>query len=318
MKKHYILVLLVIICVNFFLPRLMPGDPFLYLSVEEGNVSVTFSQGQIDHYKAYYGLDRPLHIQFFNYIRKLLQGDLGNSIYYNTSVTEMIMTRIPWTMNIVLSSLLLSSLIGTISGIISAWFRERLTDKILYLIMLVTSEIPSFLLGLLFLFIFAARLKWFPLSGGSTVFSAYHSVGAQINDILHHMALPVFTLTLARMGRFYLLARSSMLTVLTKDYIRTAKAKGLRKKRILFSHALRNALPPVIAQIFMSLGTLFGGAVLIENVFNYPGIGRLMREAVLNRDYILVQGIFLAVAITVLLMNWLADFVYKKLDPRVM
>lgn len=127
----------------------------------------------------------------------------------------------------------------------------------------------------------------------------------------------MLTLTLAGLGGFYLLSRNSMMTVLTRDYMRTARAKGLKKSRVLFRHALRNALPPIVARIFMSMGAMFGGSVLVENVFAYPGLGLLMREAVLARDYVLIQGIFLMLAVSVLFMNWAADLVYKKLDPRV-
>jgi len=317
MKKHYFLILFIIIAINFFLPRAMPGDPFLYISVEEGGVATTFSQNQIEQYKAYYGLDKPLYIQFFNYIRKLLRGDLGYSIYYDTSVSKMILIRMPWTIFIVVCSLFLSSIFGTIIGAISAYVREKCADKLMYIFMIVFSEIPSFLLGLLLLFVFAAKLKCFPLSGGITAFASYDTVWSYWYDILHHAALPIITLTLAGLGNYYLLSRNSMLSVLSKDYINTARAKGLKKGRILFKHALRNSLPPIIARMFMSLGNLFGGAVLVENVFAYPGVGKLMSEAVRTRDYVLIQGIFLVVALMMLLMNCLADIVYKKLDPRI-
>lgn len=317
MKRHYILVALVMLSVNFFLPRLMPGDPFLYLSVEDGNVSTVFSKEQVDHYKAYYGLDKPLHVQFLNYLVGLSKGDLGYSIYYNTGVTEMIFSRLPWTLFIVVSSLLLSSVIGAVLGAISAWLWGKTSDRVMYLSMIVISEIPAFLLGVLFLFILAAQMRWFPLSGGISVFATFDSPLAKIGDILHHAFLPILTLTLSRVGGFFLLSRSSMLMVLSKDYIRTAKAKGLGKKSVIFRHALKNALPPIVARVFMSLGTSFGGAVLVENVFAYPGVGRLMREAVGNRDYVLIQGIFLVITMMVLLMNWVAELIYKKLDPRV-
>ncbi|HOO28643.1 MAG TPA: ABC transporter permease, partial [Lachnospiraceae bacterium] len=294
-----------------------PGDPFLYLSVEDGDVTVAYTEEQIELYKAYYGLDEPLYIQFFNYITGIFKGDLGYSIYYKTSVVKMIAARIPWTVFIVLCSLFFSSVIGTVLGALSARLREKPADRLVYFFMIVFSEIPSFLLGTLLLIFFAAKLKWFPLSGGSTAFAVYPSTLAYLADLLYHAALPILTLTLAGLGGFYLLSRNSMLTVMTKDYIRTAKAKGLSKMRILFRHALKNALPPVIARIFMSMGAMFGGAVLIENVFAYPGLGQLMREAVLARDYVLTQGIFLVIALMVLVMNWAADMVYKKLDPRV-
>jgi len=317
MKKHYLLLLLIILAMNFFLPRLMPGDPFEYLSVEDGNVSAVFTEEQIERYKEYYGLDKPLHVQFWNYITGVLRGNLGYSIFYKTSVTDMIFARLPWTAFIVLCSLMLSSFLGTVLGAISARLREKPADKLAYFLMIVLSEIPSFLIGTLLLIFLAAKLRWFPLSGGVTAFKSFGSTAEHLADLIHHAALPILTLTLAGLGGFYMLSRSSMLTVLTKDYIRTARAKGLEKKRVLFRHALKNALPPIVARIFMSMGMMFGGAVLVENIFAYPGLGRLMREAVLARDYVLTQGIFLVIAITVLFMNWAADLVYKKLDPRV-
>lgn len=317
MKRHYLLVFFVILAVNFFLPRMMPGDPFEYLSVEDGTISATFTEEQIAQYKAYYGLDQPLPVQFWHYLTGLLHGDLGYSIYYKSSVAKMILSRVPWTMAIVLAALFFSSFLGTALGAVSARLRETPVDKLLYFIMVVFSEIPAFLLGTVLLIGFAAKLRWFPLSGGATAFARYPDMAARFADLLRHAALPILTLTLAGLGGFYMLSRNSMLTVLTKDYIQTARAKGLSKRRILFWHALRNALPPIIARVFMSMGAMFGGAVLVENVFAYPGLGRLMREAVLARDYVLTQGIFLFIAVTVLLMNGLADLVYKKLDPRV-
>jgi len=317
MKKHYPLVLFLMITVNFFLPRLMPGDPFLYLSRDNQDVSIGFSEEQIAQYKAYYGLDKLLGRQYLHYLTDLLQGNLGYSIYYNTPVLKMILTRLPWTMFIVLTALALSAFIGILLGSLSAWLSQRAADGALYFLMVFLSEIPAFLLGVVLLFIFAAKLQWFPLSGGITPFRDFYSMREFFLDLFHHGALPITTLALSRIGEFYLLSRSSMLTILSQHYMTTARAKGLSRCRILFRHALRNAAPPVIAKIFMSIGMLFGGAVLIENVFNYPGIGRLMREAVLLRDYVLIQGIFFFVTLMVLLMNWLADLVYKTLDPRI-
>ncbi|MFA5528201.1 MAG: ABC transporter permease [Peptostreptococcales bacterium] len=317
MKKHYLLIFTTILIINFFLPRFMPGDPFLYLSVDDGNVSVAYSEKQIEEYKAYYGLDRPLYIQFLNYIKGLLKGDLGYSIYYNISVLELIFTRLPWTLFIVLTSLLISSIIGVFLGTVSAYSRNGFLDKFAYFSMTVFSEIPSFLLGIFLLFIFAARLGLFPLAGGMTAFGNFQTKLYYLIDIIYHGTLPVLTLSLVKIGEFYLLARSSMLTVLSQDYIQTAKGKGLKKKRILFYHALRNGMPPIVARIFMSLGGLFGGAILVENVFSYPGVGRLMREAFLVRDYVLIQGILLIIAIMVLFFSYLSDVFCKKMDPRI-
>jgi peptide/nickel transport system permease protein len=183
--------------------------------------------------------------------------------------------------------------------------------------LILLSEVPAFLLGLVLLFTFAAGLGLFPLSGAITHFANYSSWWEKLLDILHHAFLPVMALTIARLGGMYLLSRNSMTTVLEKDYLRTAWAKGLPQKRIIFRHALRNAMLPIVTRVFLSLGSLVGGAILVENVFAYPGLGHLMREAVMVHDYPLVQGIFLVVTICVLLANFLADLVYRKLDPRI-
>ncbi|WP_073030755.1 ABC transporter permease [Desulfosporosinus lacus] len=315
---EYLMTFLLIITLNFMIPRLMPGDPFTFLSAEEeGQVFISYSQEQIDKYKAYYGLDKPLPVQYGNYLVNLCRGDIGYSIYYNVSVLEMIGKRLLWTVGIVLGAILISTAAGTVMGCFSAWYRDSLLDKLLYFLMITISEIPAFLVGILLLFILAGQFGWFPLFGGMSSFAQYDTSLERAKDILHHAFLPVLTLSLTRVGGFYLLSRNSMLEVLAKDYMRTARAKGLARVRIIFRHALKNALLPVITRVFLSLGAMFGGAVLVENVFSYPGLGRLMREAVMLRDYVLIQGIFLFVAILVLTMNLLADTVYKKLDPRV-
>lgn len=167
------------------------------------------------------------------------------------------------------------------------------------------------------LFIFAAALDLFPLSGAMSHFTGQMTLMEKATDIGAHAALPVVTLTLARLGGIYLLARNSLVTVLEKDFMVTARAKGLTKIRIFWRHALRNALLPIVTRVFMSLGALVGGAVLVENVFNYPGLGKLLRESVMVQDYPLIQGIFLLVTLAVLSANFMADLVYRRLDPRV-
>jgi peptide/nickel transport system permease protein len=314
---EYGMTLWFILTLNFFLPRLIPGDPFLFLSTEDGDFTAKFSAAQIEHYQAYYGLDKPLYEQYFAYLQNLVRGDLGYSIYYNNSVAAIIRDRVGWTIGIAGISLVFSCALGTLLGCISAWKRGKRLDRFLYVIMIAFSEIPPFLVGILLLFIFGAQLGWFPLAGGRTALARLNSPGALIMDLVLHAVLPVITLTMSKLGSFYLLARNSMLTVLAKDYIRTARAKGLGNLYVALRHALKNALLPIITRIFLSLGSIFGGAVLVENVFNYPGIGRLLRETVMTRDYPLLQGIFLFFAIAVLGMNFLADRVYRKLDPRV-
>lgn len=314
---EYLITFFCIITLNFIIPRLMPGDPFTFLSSEEGDVTVTYSEEQIEKYKEYYGLDKPINKQYKDYIAKMIQGNIGYSIYFNQDVLTIIMNRVAWTLPIVFISIVLSCLIGIFLGCISAWHHNGYTDKILYFFMIVFSEIPSFLIGILFLFILAAKLDLFPLSGGASVFANYDNYFSKVKDIVHHAFLPVLTLVLSRIGGFYLLSRNSMISVLSKDYIKTAKAKGLSNALILFKHSLKNAMLPIVTRFFLSLSTIFGGAVLVENVFHYPGVGHLMKEAIMVRDYPLIQGIFLFITITVLTMNLFADIVYKKMDPRV-
>lgn len=314
---EYIITFICVITLNFFIPRLMPGDPFTFISSDENDVTVTYTDDQINKYKEYYGLDDPIHIQYINYIKNTFKGNFGYSIYYNDDVTNIIKERIRWTISLVIISLVISSAFGTLLGSISAWNRNKITDQVLYFISIFFSEIPSFLIGLLFLFIFAAKLKWFPLSGGISNFANYNSEFSKLLDIVHHAVLPVLTLSFVGTGGFYVLSRNSMISVLSKDYMKTAKAKGLSKKRRIFRHALRNSILPIVTRFFFSLGTMIGGAILVENVFNYPGVGRLMREAVFLRDYPLIQGIFILVTLLVLTMNLFADILYKKLDPRV-
>ncbi len=318
MIKKIIGTLIVVLVINFFLPRLMPGDPFDFLSVEEGNVTVTLTEDQIKFYKAYYGMDKPLGEQFINYITRAVTGDFGNSIYYNRPVRQMIVERITWTFALVFFSLIVSSLVGTLFGMISAYYtgKKTVVDGLLISIMTILSEIPDFMLGLFMLFIFAAKLKWFPLSGGATAFAEYDNLLEWLIDYGAHAALPCLVLVFSSLGDFFLLSRQSMLAVLKEPYVETARAKGLSKKRVMVNHVLINAFSPIIARIFMRLGMMIGGAVLVENVFAYPGVGRLMRESVSLRDYVMIQGIFFYVAILVLFFNILADLIYKRTNKR--
>jgi peptide/nickel transport system permease protein len=314
---EYVFTMWVIVTLNFALPRVMPGDPFLYLSAEQDAEVAGFSQAQQDYYRNQYGLDRPVIEQYVVYLRALLHADLGYSIYYNQGVTAMLLRRLPWTLLLVTVAVAASTLAGYLLGSLSACYRGRWPDRWLYPALIAVSEIPAFLLGLVLLFMLAAGLRLFPLSGAMTHFAVYNGPVDKIVDIARHAALPVLTLTIARTGGMYLLARNSVTTVLAKDYIRTARAKGLRPARILIRHTLRNAMLPIVTRIFLSLGGLVGGAILVENVFAYPGLGRLMREAVQVHDYPLIQGIFLLVTVSVLSANFLADLIYGRLDPRI-
>jgi len=315
--SEYLLTFLVILTLNFVLPRVMPGDPFLFLSSDIGEEIARFTPAQEAAYRQQYGLHRPWPQQYGIYLLRLLRGDLGYSIYYNQEVMAILLARLPWTLLLVLSAVFLSTIFGTLLGSLSAAFRDRAPDRIIYPLMITMSEIPPFLLGLVLLFVLAASMHLFPLSGAMTHFARHENIWSTLTDIAHHATLPVLTLTLVRTGAMYLLARNAMTTVLTRDYIRTARAKGLGPARILARHSLRNAMIPVITRVFLSLGGLVGSAILVENVFAYPGLGRLMRESVMVHDYPMIQGIFLMVTLFVLLANGLADLAYRRLDPRI-
>ncbi len=313
---EYLLTLLIIVTLNFALPRIMPGDPFLHFSEAGGEIVQAYTTEQRRYFLSYYGLDRPISEQYIAYLQGLVKGDLGFSYYYKTPVADMIARRLPWTLFLVSSAMIISLAAGILLGSYSAWRRNGRADRTLYLGMVVFGEIPAFLIGLALLIIFAAGLGLFPLAGSVSPFTDFESAWAKVVNILHHAALPIITLALARIGGIYLIIRNSLGAVLTRDYMLTARAKGLAEMRIRYRHALRNALLPLVTRVALQVGAMLGGAVLVENVFAYPGLGKLMSDAVFVRDYPLLQGIFLVLAIGVMLANFLADLLYKRLDPR--
>jgi len=310
--------LLVILVINFFLPRMMPGDPFSTTSADDvGEEIIVMTEEQHLYYVNYYGLDRPLYEQFSSYMRNLMTGNLGRSIYYKMPVSDVIMLHLPWTILIVVSATVISTISGVVLGTLSAKNRKKGSDRIMMTGMIAFAEIPSFLLGLILLLIFSVYLRFFPLAGAVTPFAHYNGPTDQVLDILYHAFLPVLTLSLSQLTGVYLLTRNTLITVTTKDYIRTARAKGLGEKNVWISHALRNALLPVVTRTGFMIGIMMGGVVLVENVFSYPGIGMTLRSAVVGRDYPLIQGILLVIAVSILICNLLVDKIYGKLDPRV-
>lgn len=314
---QYATTLFIILILNFFLPRMMPGDPFLLLSAgSENEVISVLTQEQRQYYIDYYGLNRPIYEQFLSYLISMATGDMGVSIYYKIPVVDAIMSRLPWTMLIVFGATIISTISGILLGIFSARRREKGADKLTIIGLISFAEIPSFLLGIIMLLTFAVNLKLFPLSGAMTPFAHYTGIAYKVWDISYHAFLPMMTLALTQLTGVYLLTRNTLITVITKDYIRTARAKGIGESLVWNRHALRNALLPVVTRVGFQISMLVGAAVLVENVFCYPGIGRLLRESVVARDYPLIQGIMLAMAISVLTVNYLVDALYTHLDPR--
>lgn len=311
---EYGLTLSLALTLNFFLPRAMPGDPLALIAGE--SVRQMGAEG-IAELRAAYGLDKPLGEQYLIYLGRLARGDLGQSYRYSggRSVAQVLADRFLWTFLLVSVSLSLATLIGSGLGAWAAWRRGQSTDLGLLTILFTLRAVPSFWLAMIFIPIFAVSLHWFP-SGDS--YSIPRPDGfARVLDVLHHAILPAAVLTIAYLPTPFAIMRSSMLGVLRSDYIRTARAKGLREATVLFRHATRNALLPVVTSFALDFGQLLGGVTLIETVFNYRGLGSMMFEAVKSRDYPLLQGGFLVFTVGVLVINLLTDWVYPRLDPRL-
>jgi peptide/nickel transport system permease protein len=312
----YIISLWAILTLNFLLPRWLPGDPLSVLLDPESSTYVFNSQVR-ESLETYYGLDLPLTQQYTAYLTGTLTGDLGQSIRLNQPVSYLLREHLPWTLLLTLTSLSTASLIGIWSGTEAAWHRRSLVDKTLVTTAIIASNAPVFFTGMILLIIFGVELDWLPLAGGRTPFEHYNSTWAAVQDYGAHLVLPALTLTLAMVGSKFLLVRNSMIGVLGEDYMFVARAKGLPARRIKHHHALRNAILPFIHHLAAHAGFALTGALFIETLFNYPGMGRLIFESVVARDYPVIQGVFLVVAGLVLSANLLADWLTYRLDPRI-
>ena len=309
MRKRWLWLIcsfLAIYLVNFLIPRLMPGDPFRYTSSVSGDdLDAGYSAEQVEQLRAYYRLDEPLAGQLLDSTARALRGDLGDSIYYKKPVAEVLAERLPWSLGLMAASLAVSLTAGTLFALWAA--RRRNADRVLYPVCSVLAEVPAFLLGVLLLFLVAARVKWIPLSGGVTPFARYTDFGEQFSDLLIHALMPLCAMVLAQLPQFFFTARACFLAELEKPYLLAARAKGLREGRIRFHYLLKNSAAALVARLFLSVSTAVGATLLVENVFAYPGVGRVLREAVAYRDFPMIQGVFLISSLLVLLCLFLAD-----------
>jgi peptide/nickel transport system permease protein len=311
----YGVTLWVILTINFLLPRLMPGNPLLSLLDPDSDMGLANREMRA-RLAAYYGLDRSLPEQYVAYLGNLARGNLGWSITFNAPVSELIAKHLPWSLLLMIPAILLASLISLFAGAHAGWRRNSHTDRGFLAIFLLLNTIPAFLLGALLLMVFSAKLGWLPLAGGRTPFTTYPDLWSQARDYLAHLALPLATLTLGMAGRNFLLMRNSMINVLGEDFMLVARGKGLAVPAQKYRHGMRNALLPVITRLALQMGTAIGGAILIETLFAYPGMGRLMFNAVAARDYPVLEGSFLAAGLAVVAANLLADLSYAWIDPR--
>jgi peptide/nickel transport system permease protein len=305
-------VLGVAIVMNFVLPRAAPGDPIDFLIPAEQARAIP--PERLAQLRAQYGLNGSTWEQFTRYIGDLVRGDLGISIRYGRPVTDLLADRLPWTLLLVGSSVVLSTLIGAALGFRSAWRRGTSSDVRTLTSVMVLDSFPPFFLALLLVLLFSVTLQLLP------VFGALPAASAQgwdfVVEVARRAILPVTALTLAGLGSSYLVARSSAVAELGEDYVTMAAAKGLDGKGVR-RHARRNALVPVWTVAMLNVGALFGGAAPVETVFAYPGLGRLIYESVLSRDYPVLQGAFLLIAFGVIVANLIAELAYPFLDPRV-
>jgi len=309
---QYLLVFVVAVTLNFLLPRFMPGNPLALIAGVDVGLLSPEQRAQVI---ANSGLDQPLLAQYFAYWGDLFRLDFGFSFRQNRPIIDMIAERLPWTLLITGASLVVSALIGIVLGAASAWRRGRPTDVGTLGLMIALESLPSFWLGMLLVSIFAVQLGWLPSFGAITPAGRLDGMDAVL-DVVSHAVLPVVTLSVLSVPGVYLTMRYSMLSVLGEDFIRTARAKGASERRVLFRHVARNALAPVVTVLALRLGYAFGGTVVIETVFSYPGLGRLVFESVSGRDYPVMQATFLVFTVAVLLANLLADLLYPLLDPR--
>ena len=310
----YIIAFLLILALNFLLPRMLPGDPLMAIYGNEALIAMTPELEA--HLVERFALDQPLWQQFGAYLAALVQGDAGYSYYYNSPVLSVVLGRLPWTLLLVGTALILSTLLGIVLGIESGWRRGTRRDKSLLAGLMAVSGFPDFFLGILLLIGFGMTLGIFPLSGAITPYSGL-SGAPLVLDVLHHLFLPAAALTLGYLGASYLLTRNTMITVLKNPYMLVARAKGLHDRKIRYRHAGRNALLPVITRTGIQLGRMVTGAIFVEIVFAYPGLGYLTYEALLARDYPILQGVLLIAAVSVLIANFLVDLSYPRLDPRI-
>jgi len=306
---QYIPMILAVIIVTFLLVRLAPGDPTYILVGEVGDESFVRAA------RERLGLDKPLYEQFVIYISNVFRGDLGYSYLRSEPVAKLIVERIPATLLLVLTAMFISALIGIIAGTIAA-AKKGAADLTLSTLSIVGISIPYFWLGQIILIIFAVWLGVFPLGGMISVGHEYQGLQYFI-DVIYHLTLPAMTLAIFNIAFTTKITRGSVLEALTQDYILTARAKGIPESRVVFRHALRNALIPVVTYTGFNTGVLLVGAILTETVFAWPGMGSLLYDSIRLRDYPVVLGIFIYGSMIVILANLLVDILYGILDPRI-
>lgn len=310
--QGFALVLAVVI-LNFVLVHAAPGDPVETIAGASGGMSEEVKTDLRQHY----GLDKPLLVQLGVYLSKVASGDLGYSYFFNLPVSALIAERVPATLLLVITAVLGAFLVGTALGVLSSRRPNGWLSQGINILSLFGFAAPVFWTGIVLVILFGSVLPLFPISGMQNIDASGHGVWASVLDVAYHLALPSLTLGFVYLAQYSRLSRAAMLDVLGSDFIRTARAKGLSDKSVMYKHALRNAVLPVVTMLGLQFGNVMAGAILVETVFNWPGLGRLAFESVLRRDYPTILGVLLFSSIVVIVMNLLTDYCYRLIDPRI-
>jgi len=303
---------LVIAAMNFLVLQLAPGDAAEVLAGEAGSATPEF----MAQLRKSFGLDQPLGVQLLLYIKQLVTLDLGFSFRHNMPVIELIGSRLFPTLLLMVSVLLISVIVGTLLGAFAARNLNRWQDNLISMLTVLAYATPVFWAGLMLIVVFSINLGWFPTSGMQQV-AAFHEGFAKVRDIAHHLVLPAVTLTMFYLALYTRLMRASVLEQFSMDYVVTARAKGLTESQIARRHVLRNAVLPVLTMAGVQVGGLLGGAVVVETVFAWPGLGLLAYESLFARDLNLLLGIFFICTCLVVVVNLVVDVAYSLLDPRI-
>jgi peptide/nickel transport system permease protein len=317
-------VILGVTLIAFALIHLAPGDPVRTMLGQHA------TQQEIEDIRAKYGLDQPLYVQYFIWLGDVLQGDLGRSILSHEQVTTEIASRFPNTIELAIAAMLFAILIGVVAGIISATKQYSVADYSVMGLALFGISMPVFWLGIMLMMIFGVFLGWLPIGGRIDLLLPFQRItgfmvidsiitlnGAALISVIRHLLLPAIALGTIPMAIIARTTRSSMLEVLRQDFIRTERAKGLSERKVIYKHAIRNAMVPVVTVIGLNFGLLLSGAILTETVFSWPGVGRLVVDAVYARDYPLVIGCILVFALVFVIVNLITDILYTYIDPRI-
>lgn len=306
------ILILAVIVLNFLLLHLAPGDVIDVIAGDMGGIT----QEDREQIAASYGLDKPPLTQLSIYLGNALRGDLGKSFFYNAPVTKLILDRLGPTLLLVLTALILAIVVGTFLGVLASRNPDGIFSGVVTILALVGYSMPVFWSGLMLMILLASQFPIFPVSGMRDILYEGGPIGAAL-DVAHHLVLPALSLAIIYLAQYSRIARASMLEVLSSDYIRTARSKGLTEAKVIGKHALRNAILPVVTIAGLQFGSLLSGAVLVETVFNWPGLGTLALDAILGRDFPTVLGILLFSSIIVIIANLLTDLLYQVIDPRI-